>query len=83
MVNPRGAMEARTNQLRHRSHYRRADPQTSVGQGLTQMTWAAEISVTYQQLQKYELGVSRVSASRLYDIAKVLKVPVSSFYPAP
>jgi transcriptional regulator with XRE-family HTH domain len=44
---------------------------------------AAEIGVTYQQLQKYERGVSRVSASRLYDIAKELNVPVASFFPAP
>ena len=49
--------------------------------GWTQVILAAEIGVTYQQLQKYELGVSRVSASRLYDIAKELNVPVASFYP--
>ena len=83
MVNPRGAMPTnkqitdtdRTIGALIRKH--------RLAKGWTQMTWAAEISVTYQQLQKYELGVSRVSASRLYDIAKVLKVPVSSFYPAP
>ena len=44
-------------------------------------TFADKIGVTYQQLQKYELAKSRVSASRLYDIAKVLNVPVASFFP--
>jgi transcriptional regulator with XRE-family HTH domain len=51
--------------------------------GWTQTTLAAAIGVTFQQLQKYERGISRVSASRLYDIAKELNVPVASFFPVP
>jgi transcriptional regulator with XRE-family HTH domain len=47
----------------------------------SQMTLAAEIGITYQQLQKYERGANRVGASRLYDIAKALKVPVAFFFP--
>ena len=49
--------------------------------GRTLATLAADIGTTYQQLQKYEAGGSRVSASRLYDIAKALQVPVASFFP--
>jgi transcriptional regulator with XRE-family HTH domain len=49
--------------------------------GWTLEALAAEIGVTYQQLQKYERGVNRVSATRLYEIAKALNVPVASFFP--
>jgi transcriptional regulator with XRE-family HTH domain len=38
------------------------------------------IGVTYQQAHKYERGINRISASRLYDIAGVLKVEVSFFF---
>ena len=41
----------------------------------------AEISgVRFQQIQKYELGVNRVSASRLWEISKGLHVPISYFF---
>jgi transcriptional regulator with XRE-family HTH domain len=49
--------------------------------GWTQEALAEEIGVTYQQLQKYESAKNRVSASRLYKIAKELNVPVASFFP--
>ena len=49
--------------------------------GSSQMTLAAGIGVTYQQLQKYENGLNRITASRLYEIAKDLKVPVALFFP--
>ncbi len=48
--------------------------------GLTQQQLADLIGVTYQQAHKYERGINRVSAGRLYEIAKVLNVPVSYFY---
>jgi transcriptional regulator with XRE-family HTH domain len=48
--------------------------------GLTQQQLAEMIGVTYQQAHKYERGVNRVSAGRLFEIAHVLKVPVSFFY---
>ncbi|GAA0554214.1 transcriptional regulator with XRE-family HTH domain [Rhizomicrobium palustre] len=41
---------------------------------------AAKIGITYQQLQKYEKGMNRISASRLFTIAKVLDVPIEYFY---
>ena len=38
------------------------------------------IGVTYQQAHKYERGINRVSAGRLFEIAQVLGVPVSYFF---
>src|ERR1700733_110528 len=48
--------------------------------GLTQQQLAEMIGVTYQQAHKYERGVNRVSAGRLYQISSVLNVPMSYFY---
>jgi transcriptional regulator with XRE-family HTH domain len=48
--------------------------------GFTQQQLADLIGVTYQQAHKYERGINRVSAGRLYVIARVLGVPVSSFF---
>ncbi|HZS85540.1 MAG TPA: helix-turn-helix transcriptional regulator [Stellaceae bacterium] len=48
--------------------------------GLTQQQLADLIGVTYQQAHKYERGINRVSAGRLYEIAHVLKVPIGFFY---
>lgn len=47
---------------------------------LTQMELARGIGVTYQQLQKYESGKNRVSASRLYALSVVLCVKPSYFF---
>jgi transcriptional regulator with XRE-family HTH domain len=41
---------------------------------------AASVGVTYQQLQKYEKGMNRISATRLYAIARKLNVPIDYFY---
>ncbi len=49
-------------------------------QGLTQTELAQSIGVTFQQIQKYESGANRVSASRLFDLARTLQVPVSHFF---
>ena len=38
------------------------------------------LGLTFQQVQKYEKGVNRIGASRLFDLAKVLGVPVQFFY---
>lgn len=38
------------------------------------------LDVSFQQIQKYEKGGNRISASRLYEIAHVLKVPITYFY---
>ena len=48
--------------------------------GISQMQLAAAVRVKYQQLQKYESGASRISAGRLHQFARVLKVPVSYFF---
>lgn len=48
--------------------------------GLTQQQLAERVGIRFQQIQKYETGENRLSASRLWDIAKVLEVPVSYFF---
>ena len=48
--------------------------------GLSQEKLASLLGLTFQQVQKYERGVNRVGASRLWDIGKVLEVPISFFY---
>ena len=48
--------------------------------GLTQEKLGAAISLTFQQVQKYERGISRIGSSRLYELSKVLDVPVSFFF---
>ncbi|HEV3184428.1 MAG TPA: helix-turn-helix transcriptional regulator [Xanthobacteraceae bacterium] len=48
--------------------------------GLSQSELAERIGVTFQQVQKYEKGTNRVGAGRLTKIARVLNVPVGSFF---
>src|ERR1043166_6896927 len=48
--------------------------------GLTQQQLADLIGITYQQAHKYERGINRVSAGRLYEIAQVLNAPITYFY---
>ncbi|MBT5239977.1 MAG: helix-turn-helix transcriptional regulator [Rhodospirillaceae bacterium] len=48
--------------------------------GLSQQQMADMIGVTYQQAHKYERGINRISAGRLYEITRVLSVPVSYFF---
>ncbi|MEO1000964.1 MAG: helix-turn-helix transcriptional regulator [Pseudomonadota bacterium] len=48
--------------------------------GLTQQQLGEMVGIKFQQVQKYETGVNRVSASRLWDIARALSVPVSYFF---
>ena len=48
--------------------------------GLSQEKLASLLGLTFQQVQKYERGMNRVGASRLWDIGKVLEVPVGFFY---
>lgn len=49
--------------------------------GWSQSRLAAELGVSFQQLQKYESGLNRVSASRLHRIAVALGAPVAAFFP--
>ncbi|MCH9825559.1 helix-turn-helix domain-containing protein [Lentibacter algarum] len=48
--------------------------------GMTQQQLAEKVGIKFQQIQKYETGANRVSASRLWDISEVLDVPVSFFF---
>lgn len=48
--------------------------------GMTQQQLAERVGIKFQQIQKYETGANRVSASRLWDIAAALEVPVSFFF---
>ncbi len=48
--------------------------------GLSQEKLGAALGLTFQQVQKYERGVNRIGASRLYSLSKVLDVPISFFY---
>lgn len=47
---------------------------------VSQERLAELLGLTFQQVQKYEKGVNRVAASRLWDVAKALDVPVSYFF---
>jgi transcriptional regulator with XRE-family HTH domain len=49
--------------------------------GLTQETLGEALGITFQQIQKYETGRNRISASRLHAVAGVLQVPVTEFFP--
>ena len=48
--------------------------------GYTQQQMANLIGVTYQQAHKYERGINRISAGRLYSIASALNVPINYFF---
>ena len=48
--------------------------------GMTQQQLADQVGIKFQQIQKYETGANRVSASRLWDISRALDVPISFFF---
>ncbi len=48
--------------------------------GMSQEKLGEHLGLTFQQVQKYEKGVNRIGASRLFDLAHVLGVPVQFFY---
>jgi transcriptional regulator with XRE-family HTH domain len=50
--------------------------------GKSQEMLGEAIGITFQQVQKYERGSNRIGCSRLYDLARVLDVPVSYFFDA-
>jgi len=47
---------------------------------MTQQELGDQVGINFQQIQKYETGANRISASRLWDIAAVMEVPVSFFF---
>ena len=47
---------------------------------MSQTEVANALGVTFQQVQKYERGTNRVGASRLYDLSRILNVPVQFFF---
>lgn len=54
--------------------------------GMSQEKLGSAIGLTFQQVQKYERGANRIGASRLFDLSRVLDVPVAFFFdemPAP
>ncbi len=48
--------------------------------GLTQEHLALELEISYQQVQKYETGANRISAGRLYQVARKLGIEVAYFF---
>lgn len=48
--------------------------------GMTQQRLADAVRIRFQQIQKYESGANRISASRLWTLAKALDVPISYFF---
>jgi len=48
--------------------------------GLTQSNVASQLGISFQQLQKYETGANRVSASRMFELSKLLGVTPSFFF---
>lgn len=50
--------------------------------GMSQEALAGRLGITFQQIQKYEKGMNRVSGSRLQQVADALEVQVTEFFPA-
>jgi len=48
--------------------------------GMSQERLGEALGLTFQQVQKYERGVNRIGASRLFDLARVLDVPIGFFF---
>ena len=48
--------------------------------GLSQGALGKKLGVAFQQVQKYESGANRIGGSRLWDISRILQVPVSNFF---
>ncbi len=48
--------------------------------GMSQTTLGEAIGLTFQQVQKYERGANRIGSSRLFDLSRVLDVPIEYFF---
>jgi transcriptional regulator with XRE-family HTH domain len=51
--------------------------------GLSQTEIGKKLGVTFQQIQKYEKGVNRIGAGRLFQLATVFNIPVEALFPKP
>ncbi|MFN3623429.1 MAG: helix-turn-helix domain-containing protein [Hyphomicrobium sp.] len=84
------ALEETGVELEERGGSRRANPiDVHVGGrvrlrrmllGMSQEKLGEHLGLTFQQIQKYEKGINRIGASRLFDLSQVLSVPVQFFY---
>jgi transcriptional regulator with XRE-family HTH domain len=54
--------------------------QARLAANLSQGVLAKQLGITFQQIQKYENGVNRISAGRLYQVANILDLPITFFY---
>jgi len=79
MQGPRNPSSARLAQ-RVDEHVGQRIRERRTALGLTQEQLAAALNISYQQVQKYETGSNRVSAGRLYEIAKHLDTDVAHFF---
>ena len=84
-IAPEGSLESNHPESSRLS--RRADDHAGAGirlrrtlLGMTQEQLAAKLAISYQQIQKYETGTNRVSAGRLFEIAKVLDTDVDYYF---
>jgi transcriptional regulator with XRE-family HTH domain len=62
------------------AHVGRRLRQRRIALGISQEQLGAELGLTFQQVQKYEKGQNRISAGRLYKIARILSVSVEHFF---
>ena len=62
------------------SHVGKRIRERRVKMGLTQQDLAEALEISYQQLQKYETAANRISAGRLYEIARRLEIDVAYFF---
>jgi transcriptional regulator with XRE-family HTH domain len=51
-----------------------------MARGMSQAQLASRLGVTFQQLQKYEVGVNRIGTSRLVKVAAVLRIPIATLF---
>ena len=72
----KGSADATDRHVGNRVHVRRRMLH------LSQMQLAKSVGVAFRQVQKYEMGINRISASQLYRIASALNVPVEFFFEA-
>ena len=78
----RGARQVRLKKMKHPVdvHVGQRVRQRRWLVGLTQQQLGDKVGIKFQQIQKYETGTNRISASRMWDIAAAMGVPVSFFF---